>query len=152
MSPKKPRNVLRECLQLLGKVFHPAKASQTHTPFPFWGPSTWQRCLESSTTTCLNQKLAKIMFLGWSRSWPSATDCKVRLYHFVRETTENLSGKKIRKKLSKISYKQRMNMGKYQTGSIRNYQTFQKPITNNSWSVLYLQAYRQGTFPINCTS
>ena len=62
---------------------------------------------------------------------PSATDCKVRLYHFVRETTENLSGKKIRKKLSKISYKQRMNMGKYQTGSIRNYQTFQKPITNN---------------------
>ena len=39
--------------------------------------------------------------------------CKVRLYHFVRETTENLSGKKIRKKLSKISYKQRMNMDKY---------------------------------------
>ena len=64
-SLKKPRNVLRECWQLLGEVFHTAKASQTQSLFPFWGPSTWQRCLESSTTTCLNQQLTKIMFLGW---------------------------------------------------------------------------------------
>ena len=31
-----------------------------------------------------------------------------------------------------------------QTGSFRNHQTLQKLITNNAWSVLYLQAYMQG--------
>ena len=47
MFTKKLRNILRGCLQLLGEVFHPANASQTQWLFPFWGPSTWQRCLDS---------------------------------------------------------------------------------------------------------
>ena len=162
MFTKKLRNILRGCLQLLGEVFHPGNASQTQWLFPFWGPSTWQRCLDSSTTTCLNQQLTKITFWGWSRPSPSATvrpDCTI----LERKPQRICQGRKSERNWVSLSsstinggYKlQTKNEHAWvniQTGSFRNHETFQKPITNNYWSVLYLQAYMQGAFPINCTN
>ena len=70
--------------------------------FPFWGPSTWQRYQVRELDNHMFESAVDENHVFGLIKIIAKCYCKIRLYHLGKETTENMLGKKIRKKLSKL--------------------------------------------------